>query len=321
MSNQKLKIVYMGTPDFAVAPLKALYEAGHEIVAVYSQPPRPAGRGKKITKSPVHEWAESHDIPVYTPANLKKDVDARTEFIRIGQGCDLGVVAAYGLILPKEVLDAPKNGCMNIHASLLPRWRGAAPIQYAIWKGDAQTGVTIMQMDIGLDTGDMLYRQACAITSDTTARSLHDQLSEIGARLIVMATSDLALNQLAKPERQDDSLSNYASMLKKEDGVIDWSVTADEVDRQVRALNPWPGTFVNREDGPLKIKSGEVVRQDEDSSKKQNAVIGQLLNKQGDVLCGQDTIYRLTTVQPAGKKAMDVASAINGGYLAVNKIV
>jgi len=306
----------MGTPEFAVGPLAALYEAGHHILAVYSQPPRPAGRGKKLQASPVQQWAEAHDIPVFHPKSLKRDEAARDAFVALAQDADLGVVAAYGLILPQEVLDAPKHGCMNMHGSLLPRWRGAAPIQYSIWKGDEETGVTIMQMDVGLDTGDMLYKGSVPISAQTTAASLHDDLSALGAQLMVKAADDLARGALAAPQKQDDSLSNYASMLKKEDGIIAWDNTAHEIDRQVRALNPWPGTFVMQGDEPLKIKAGHVV-----DNVTSNEPCGTLLNKQGDIACGGGGIYRITLIQPAGKKAMDVASALNGGYLKIGDII
>jgi methionyl-tRNA formyltransferase len=316
---QSLRIVYMGTPEFAVSPLQALHDAGHEIVAVYTQPPRPSGRGKKLKKSPVHEWAEAHDIAIYSPINLKKDAEAKQEFVQIGQGCDLGVVAAYGLILPQEVLDAPRHGCMNIHGSLLPRWRGAAPIQYSIWKGDQETGVTIMQMDIGLDTGDMLYKDAQDITQESTSASLYEELSQMGARLIVKAANDLAKGELSAAEKQDDTLSNYASMLKKEDGLIDWRMEAEEIDRQVRALNPWPGTYVLHDGQALKIKAGALS--DIEHGEGNQAEHGTLLNKHGDVLCGDHTVYRLLFVQPAGKKAMDIASALNGGYIKIGEII
>lgn len=313
MTDKKLNIIYMGTPEFAIAPLAALYAAGHHIMAVYSQPPRPAGRGKKLQSSPVQQWAEAHEIPVYHPKSLKKDEKARNAFVTLAKNADLGVVAAYGLLLPQDVLDAPKQGCMNIHASLLPRWRGAAPIQYAIWKGDSESGVTIMQMDIGLDTGDMLYKESCSISFETTAPVLHDALSEIGARLIVRAAADVAQGCLAAPKKQDDSLSHYAAMLKKEDGLIDWSKTAREIDHQVRALNPWPGTYVMRGDVPLKIKSGYVVEG------IMEGATGTLFNKSGDVICGDGSVYRVTLLQPAGKTPMDVTSAINGGYIVLGQ--
>jgi methionyl-tRNA formyltransferase len=317
MSDKKLNIIYMGTPDFAVGPLAALHDAGHNIAAVYSQPPRPAGRGKKLKASPVQEWAEAHEIPVYHPRSLKRDDEARAQFVELAKDADLGVVAAYGLILPQEVLDGPKHGCMNIHASLLPRWRGAAPIQYSIWKGDKETGVTIMQMDIGLDTGDMLYKDSVKITAETTASSLHDELSAMGARLIVKAADDLADDALSSAASQDDELSNYASMLKKEDGLIDWNLDAVQIDRQVRALNPWPGTYVVLNGQPFKIKAGEVL----DITVEQEIDVGTLLNREGDVVCGGKSIYRMDLVQPAGKKAMDVTSAINGGYIQVGDIL
>ena len=279
-----LRIIFMGTPDFAVPALRALISSSHEVIAVYSQPPRPKGRGYEVEKSPVHLTADEHNIPVYHPINFKADEDKET-FKNLN--ADIAVVAAYGLILPKAILEAPKYGCLNIHASLLPRWRGASPIQHAIWKGDTQSGVTIMQMERGLDTGPMILKGETDITETTTAQDLHDSLSEIGGDLIVQVLDQVDKIGLPETEQQDDSLSNYAPMLKKEDGQIDPSQDIKDIDQQIRALNPWPGTFTQGLKGRVKILKAHI---------------------EGDQL-----VFDL--VQPDGKKPMDLQSAINGGYL------
>ncbi|KAF1854091.1 hypothetical protein Lal_00005308 [Lupinus albus] len=240
-----LRLVFMGTPDFAVPSLAALIEAGHQLVCVYSQPPRPAGRGQQVQKSPVHRFAEDHGIPVRTPKSLRT-AEAQAEFADLK--ADAAVVAAYGLILPQPVLDAPRLGCVNVHGSLLPRWRGAAPIQRSILAGDAETGITIMQMDIGLDTGAMLSREAVAITAATTASSLHDDLAALGARMIVPALDGLAAGTLAAVPQPEDGVT-YAAKLTREDGRLDWTRPASFVERQVRALTPWPGCWFDAANG------------------------------------------------------------------------
>lgn len=296
----------MGTPHFAVPALEALIAAGHDVAAVYSQPPRPAGRGQQVQQSPVHDCAEKHSIPVYTPKTLKTP-ESQSEFA--AHKPDVAVVAAYGLILPKAVLDAPKHGCINIHASLLPRWRGASPIQHAIWKGDAESGVTIMQMDVGLDTGDMLEKGVVPITQQTTCAQLHDALSAIGGKLIVNVLANL---EILKPQKQDDAQSNYAPMLKKEDGKIDWSQSATDIDCQIRALNPWPGTFTTS--GGKRLKVLEATP-DAGSGKA-----GTVLNKAGHVACGRD-VLKLVKIQPDGGKPMDFASALNGNYIKIGDVL
>ena len=234
-NTKKLRIIFMGTPDFSVPALERLIAGPHEVVCVYSQPPRPKGRGQQVQFTPVHQCALDHGIEVRNPTSFKKDVEARAAFDHLD--ADVAVVAAYGLILPQEVLDMPRHGCINIHASLLPRWRGAAPIQYAIWKGDEKSGVTIMQMEAGLDTGPMIEEKAVAIHGYTTAQSLHDELSALGGVMIAQAMDDLANDGKLDNIAQDDALSNYASMLKKTDGIVDWAQSAIEIDRQIRALN------------------------------------------------------------------------------------
>jgi methionyl-tRNA formyltransferase len=242
----------MGSPDFAVPALQALYGAGHDIVAVYCQPPRPAGRGHAVRRCPVHETALALGLEVRTPIRLRRNEAEHAAFAALD--LDAAVVAAYGLILPEPMLAAPRRGCLNIHASLLPRWRGAAPIQAAILAGDKKTGVTIMQMDAGLDTGPMLLTHWVRIGSRTTATRLHDQLAANGAWLVLKA-----LDENPPPQPQPEEGATYAPKLKREDGRIDWSSDADTLDRRVRALNPWPGTFTFIGLEMLKVLEAEPV--------------------------------------------------------------
>ena len=241
-----MRLAFMGSPDFAVPALRALHAAGHEIAAVYCQPPKPAGRGYALRPCPVQVAAERLGLSVRTPARLRGDPAEQAAFAALG--LDAAVVAAYGLILPQAMLEAPRRGCLNIHASLLPRWRGAAPIQAAVLAGDAQTGVTIMQMDAGLDTGPMLLRQAVPITAATTAAELHDALAEMGARLILRA-----LVEQPVPMAQPGEGVTYAPKLTREAGRIDWARDAAAIERQVRAFDPWPGTFTTLRGAVLKV--------------------------------------------------------------------
>lgn len=309
----KLRIVFMGTPDFAVPALDALRRSGHEIVCVYSQPPRPKGRGHQVHPSPVHAYAEENHIPVRTPRSIRK-LDAIQEFIALQ--ADVAIVAAYGLILPKEILEAPKYGCINIHASLLPRWRGASPIQHAIWMGDKQTGVTLMQMDEGLDTGAMIDKQPVAIKPETTASSLHDELSSLGSAMIIEAVTKLARDGEIPATPQDNTVATYAKLLRKEDGFVDWNKTSVEIERQIRSLNPWPGVSTQANGQRFKIlaavnHSGALVDGD----------VGTILNRDGDIACGNGTILKLEKIQPPNAKPMDFASALNGGYFKVGGVL
>jgi len=291
----------MGTPHFAVPALAALIEH-HDVIAVYSQPPRPSGRGQKVQASPVQAYAESHHIPVFFPVNFK-NADTRASFAALN--ADVAVVAAYGLILPEAILKAPKYGCLNIHASLLPRWRGASPIQHAIWKGDGETGITIMQMEKGLDTGPMLAQSVIPINPNTVSEGLTDMLADLGARLVLTVLEKI---DTLKATKQDDRFSTYAPLLKKEDGVIHWDHYAPEIDRQIRALNPWPGTVTHNHGKRLKIIEAEAT---EESS---GAAVGTVLDTKGLISCGKGTL-RLKRIQPDGGKAMDIASAYNGKYI------
>ena len=296
----------MGTPDFAVSAMRAVEQSEHEIVCAYTQPPRPKGRGHKVQKSPIHEFADAHDIPVFHPKSLRS---SEQQEIFKSHNLDLAIVAAYGLILPKAVLDAPKYGCINIHASLLPRWRGASPIQHAIWKGDNESGVTLMQMDEGLDTGPEILKRALPIDGETTAQSLHDDLAALGADMMIEALATLSANYGLDATPQDDAQSTYAPLLKKSDGAIDWTKNAEEIDRQIRALNPWPGTYTS----DFKIKSTKATDQ---TTEVPPATI---LDKHGHIACGDGGVLQITCIQPSGKKAMDFASALNGGYVESGK--
>ncbi|MFQ2662408.1 methionyl-tRNA formyltransferase [Aeromonas caviae] len=299
----KLKLIFAGTPDFAARHLAALLSSGHEVVAVYTQPDKPAGRGQKLTASPVKELALAHDLPVYQPASLRNEA-AQAELAALD--ADLMVVVAYGLILPKAVLDTPRLGCINVHGSLLPRWRGAAPIQRSIWAGDAETGVTIMQMDVGLDTGAMIRKVTCPIASDETSASLYDKLAGLGPQALVDTLDAMAAGDTAA-EPQDDALANYAEKLSKEEARIDWSMDAVAIERCIRAFNPWPISWFDVAGQTVKVWQAEVVAQDHGQA------AGTLLkaDKQGiEVATGQG-VLRLLTLQPPGKKAMSVSDLLN----------
>ncbi len=297
-----MRIAFMGTPDFSVPILAALLEAGHDVAAVYSQPPRPAGRGHKEQPTPVHAFAAARGLEVRTPRSLKS-ADEQRDFRDLA--LEVAVVAAYGLILPKPILEGPRRGCLNAHASLLPRWRGAAPIQRAILAGDAATGVTIMRMDEGLDTGAMLLVEETPITATTTAQGLHDTLSEMGARMMVDALARLDSLE-ARPQPGDGV--TYAAKLAKDEGRIDWARPAAEIERQVRALNPWPGVWCELGGERLKVLEAKVLAG--------SGTPGVTLDDGLTVACG-DGALGLTRVQRAGKAPMAVAELLRG--LAVPK--
>ena len=303
MTGSPLKIVFMGTPDFAAAALDALVEAGHEIVCVYTQPPRPAGRGKKPRPGPVQSRADDLGLPVRTPVSLKDQAE-QANFAALG--ADVAVVAAYGLILPQPILDAPRFGCLNIHASLLPRWRGAAPIQRAIMAGDEETGITIMRMDEGLDTGPMLLKRAIPI-SDDDAGTLHDRLAALGADLIVEALAALAENTLGEIAQPAEG-ATYAKKLSRDDEAIDWSRSAGEIARQVRALSPRPGANFTIDDERWKVLAAEVV---DDADAAPSTVVDDDLT----VACG-DGALRPTRIQRPGRKPMATVDALRGHPIA-----
>lgn len=294
--TQPLRIIFAGTPDFSVPPLKTLIDSEHQVVAVYTQPDRPAGRGRKLTASPVKQAALEHDIPVYQPASLKTpEAQAELEALQ----ADVMIVVAYGLILPKAVLDMPKYGCLNIHASILPRWRGAAPIQRAIQMGDAETGVTIMQMDVGLDTGDMLTILKTPIMPEDTAQTLHDRLSSLGCDALMTTLNDLRAGNLS-PVKQDEIQATYAEKLNKAEAELDWQAPAQSLARQIQAFNPWPVAFTQYQDQPLRIWQAEVG--DVSTQNAPGLVIS--VGKAGmEVATGKGSLL-IKQVQPSGKKTM-----------------
>ena len=294
-----MRIIFMGTPDFAATALQALLAAGRDVVAVYSQPPRRAGRGQKQQPSPVQALAESRGLPIETPVTLKEDA-AQATFA--GYGADVAVVAAYGLILPQAILDAPAHGCLNIHASLLPRWRGAAPIQRAIEAGDTESGVTIMQMDAGLDTGDMLMTRKVPIGPATTGGELHDALAVLGAEMIVDALTQLDAGALTANPQPDRGVT-YAHKTDKAETRLDWSRSAADLANKIRAFNPWPGTFFELDGQRIRVLAAEAV----DGS----GAAGTRLDDRLTIACGAGAL-RLTLVQRPGKAAMDVDAFLRG---------
>ncbi|NWK94772.1 methionyl-tRNA formyltransferase [Sphingobium lactosutens] len=291
-----MRIIYMGTPDFAVPALDALVKARHDVVTVYSQPPRPAGRGKALRPSPVHQRAEELGIAVRTPVSLK-DAEVQAQFAALN--ADVAVVAAYGLILPRAVLDAPRHGCMNIHASLLPRWRGAAPIQRAILSGDNVTGVTIMDMEAGLDTGPMRAKHVTPI-EDKTAGHLTAELAQAGAELMVEVLDDIALHP---PMAQPEEGVTYAAKIDKAESRIDFTKDAHQVERQVRAFNPFPGAFFEYRGERFRILAAHVEHH--------GGTSGEFLDDSLLIGCGHDAI-RPTLIQRAGKGAMTPGELLRG---------
>ncbi|OOF41729.1 methionyl-tRNA formyltransferase [Rodentibacter mrazii] len=303
-----LNIIFAGTPDFAAQHLQALINSQHNVIAVYTQPDKPAGRGKKLQASPVKQLAEQHHIPVYQPKSLR-NAEAQAELQALN--ADVMVVVAYGLILPKAVLDAPRLGCLNVHGSILPRWRGAAPIQRAIWAGDVQTGVTIMQMDEGLDTGDMLHKVYCDILPTETSASLYDKLAELAPPALIEVLDQLETGKFIA-EKQDNSQSNYADKLSKEEAKLDWSLSAAQLERNIRAFNPWPMAYFSTEDKEenlqtLKVYQAEILPH-------QDKPAGTILcaDKTGIQIATAEGVLNILQLQPAGKKPMSVQDLLNG---------
>jgi methionyl-tRNA formyltransferase len=298
-----LKIIFAGTPDFAAAALEALLAQNLEVAAVLTQPDRPAGRGMQLTPSPVKQLALQHGLPVLQPHTLK-DADIQRELAAFA--ADVMVVAAYGLILPQAVLHLPRHGCLNIHASLLPRWRGAAPIQRAILAGDRETGITIMRMDAGLDTGDMLLKKSSPIESRDNAQTLHDKLAALGAQAIVEALHLLEQGRLVR-EPQDNAQATYAAKLNKAEARIDWHNTAEQIDRAVRAYNPFPVATTILNATPLKIWQASVH---DGSSGEPGTVLA--VEKEGIVVaCGQGAL-RLEVLQRSNARALSAAQFVQG---------
>ena len=300
---QNLKIIFAGTPDFAAQHLRALLDADLTVAAVYTQPDRPAGRGNKLTPSPVKMVATEHQLPVMQPSSLRSP-EAQAELAAFD--ADLMIVVAYGLLLPRAVLETPRLGCINVHGSLLPRWRGAAPIQRAIWAGDQETGITIMQMDEGLDTGPMLMKTTCAIEPTDTSASMYAKLAALGPTALLDTIQALAAGTLS-PEPQDSAEANYAQKLSKEEARLDWQQSAVQLERSIRAFNPWPVSYFSVAEQTIKVWEASVL------AEQHAAPPGTLLRagKEGIDVATADGVLRLLTLQPAGKKPMQAHELLN----------
>ncbi|WP_067093732.1 methionyl-tRNA formyltransferase [Marinomonas atlantica] len=309
--NTPLRIIFAGTPDFAASSLQAVLDKQavkqYDVVAVYTQPDRPAGRGQKLVASPVKQLALEHDIPVYQPLNFKDEADRKA---LAELNADIMIVAAYGLILPKTVLDTPKRGCINVHASLLPRWRGAAPIHRSVIAGDSITGITIMQMDVGLDTGDMLLKKECDIKPEDTSGSLHDRLAILGGDALIDAL-EIIRHGHAKPEKQNEDLTCYAEKLTKQEGEVNWSLDASIISRRIRGLLPWPGAYTHTPSGVMKIHAARLLdTQDQDFECGEITMV----SKEGIVVATGKGSILVTELQFPGGKRMSVQDALNGKF-------
>lgn len=304
MSATPLKIIFAGTPEFAAKHLEHLIECDYDVIGCYTQPDRPAGRGKKLQPSAVKTVALEHNIPVYQPASLK-DEDAQKQLAELG--ADLMIVVAYGLILPKVVLDTPKHGCINVHGSILPKWRGAAPIQRSVLTGDAETGVTIMQMDVGLDTGDMLHIETLPIEADDTSGSVYEKLQNIGPSALVKTVELIANgNAVATPQNNDDA--TYAHKLTKEEAEINWQDSALQIERNIRGYQPWPVATMQLADNKIKVLASIA------STGNDGDVPGTIISadKTGLVIATGNGRITITKLQPPGKKPMQIADFVNG---------
>lgn len=301
--SDSLRIIFAGTPDFAARHLGVLLSYQHQIVGVFTPPDRPSGRGKKLTQSPVKILAEKRGIPVFQPKSLKTE---ENKHLVADLNADVMVVVAYGLILPASVLAMPRLGCINVHGSLLPRWRGAAPIQRALWAGDAKTGVTIMQMDVGLDTGDMLHKIECDIQPEDTSATLYDKLGQLGPQGLLITLQKLAESSV-QPQVQDEAQVTYAAKLSKEEARLDWLLPAAQLERCIRAFNPWPVSYFVVDEQPIKVWQAQVL------PAVNNIKPGTIVHadKNGIQVATTDGVLNMTELQPAGKKVMSAADLLN----------
>lgn len=301
-----LRIIFAGTPVFAAESLRAILHTQHEVVGVYTQPDRPVGRGRELKPSPVKELALARQLPIFQPVSLR-DSQAQAELAELN--ADIMVVAAYGLILPKAVLNTPRLGCINVHGSLLPRWRGAAPIQRAILTGDKETGITIMQMDEGLDTGAMLYKMACPISDHDTSASLHDRLALLGGDALLTVLEAIEHDEPYAPEAQNNELATYAAKLTKEEGLINWSLPALQISRAIRAFNPWPVCYTTTQGQTVRIWQGHRV-----AEQQTTAPAGMIIkaDKQGLwVATGDGEVIAIDTLQLPNGKALAFNDVLN----------
>lgn len=303
MKTSALKVIFAGTPEFAATHLQAIIDSKHQICAVYTQPDRPAGRGRKISESPVKALALANNIEVCQPESLKTEA-AQQQLQAFG--ADIMVVVAYGLILPLNILNTPSLGCINVHGSLLPRWRGAAPIQRAIEAGDIEAGVTIMQMDEGLDTGDMLIKSSLKLDAKETSSTLYDRLMTSGAETLIKALNLIALGEVT-PIKQDNSKASYAKKLTKLEAAVDWSLSAEALDRKIRAFTPWPGSYVSQNGDKLKIIAKPLI--DNSSSETLGKIIK--ADKNGLVVACKKDFLLITSLQLPGKKMTPVSALLN----------
>lgn len=322
-----MRIIFAGTPEFAATALNALLQTNHTVVAVYTQPDRKSGRGQKLTPSAVKQVAINHNIPVFQPLNFRSSTEEgiqaqkQLEFLN----ADIMIVAAYGIILPQAILDMPKYGCLNIHASLLPRWRGAAPIQRAIAAQDKETGITIMQMAAGLDTGDMLLKKSCSIESNDSTSTLHDKLSLLGAEAIVETLSSVThLNELlAQRQIQKDDEVTYASKLTKQEAQIDWNIEATQIVCNINAFNPWPVAFIQLSAENIRVWKGKVSHP-KNSNELDNLQVGTILDIDHSgvsILCGKNTVITLTNLQWPGGKPLNSEQILQTQKLAVGQVL
>ncbi len=298
-----MRIIFAGTPDFAARHLDALLTSEHQVVGVFTQPDRPSGRGNKLTASPVKMLAEANNIPVFQPKSLRPE---ENQTLVSALEADIMVVVAYGLILPKAVLEMPRLGCINVHGSLLPRWRGAAPIQRSLWAGDTKTGITIMQMDVGLDTGDMLHKVECDILPEDTSASLYNKLALLGPSGLLETLHQLAKGTALR-EVQDEAHVTYAEKLSKEEARLDWMLSAEQLERCIRAFNPWPVSYFMIDDQPVKVWLAETLPDET------GALPGTIIaaDKKGIQIATASGILNITQLQPSGKKAMSAQDLLN----------